>query len=525
MRNDKQKICLRLGDGLYNAGLLGFMKVLDFGGIPNVATGTELVFSVQNGMENFTKAYFGCLLDCFGRRTAAQNLKNALLQIRLRAQDRSDTFLQFLADTVKALSERMAMNSYVAAAQIAQKRGEKYDFQKEARKIKSEKEVEKQIAALSVFLEKFDTYLDVFQMKDIAYNYVQLYWNGIAFLHRQKTTEEFEAAFQMEFMLPVESFHSKKNKAAHACFQCGRKLPPGVESLAWINDQGVDIRRKTNGFWNFEVDLALCPYCRLVYACLPLGFRTMGREGIFINDNRSLRRLREANLYDMADGEAQSESFGALIGKFVLNAEMTEARNRLENIQVIRRDASGYRVNILSPRLLRSLTNARIPLKVLLDRNRKIFREVLSAVLDGRELYDYIIQGARYALQKGYSVTIYYNVLLIQRILYSKGDNRMKTYMEEGRRAGKALQARIAASVNEKKTTGLTYALLTALQTRDADRFVLILIRQYTSLNMEIPEIFFSLKESDRAFQDIGQAFIMGLHAGKRKDLDKEAEQ
>ena len=512
---------LYLSDALYNAGLLGFIRVLRKGGIRYTVEERSLSFETEDIVDKFTEAYFEELLDLYGMNTVAYKLREKMDAITRNPCDIDDTLKGEIDEACKMITERMGKASYKAGCEIIKKRGEPFDFAQCAQSIKSESDYMRKIDLLILFNDKFQTYLHVFQMKEIVYTCVQLYWSNVAFLHKQKNTDEFEAAFQSEFISPIETYKPKRGAHTLACFQCGCVLPSGTAGMAWINDQGVDIKRKANDFYGFEIDISPCPLCRLVYACLPLGFHTYSKEGIFINDNRTIESLIEANAFDYSI--TGNDSYAQLISKFVLEAELKEASEKLGNISVLRRTEQGYRVNILSPAILYRLKRAEKNLRFLQEHNPFSFREVIAWILDGKQLYAYIISKCKEALSKGYPLYIYYMILKIQIQISYEEENRMN-YINSATNAGMSLRSRITNSVNEKKTVGLSLILLNDLQTGNKDHFFNVIARQFLSLNMDIPMIFNKSLQDDELFMQIGNAFVLGLNNSLTKKDTKQQE-
>lgn len=292
--------------------------------------------------------------------------------------------------------------------------------------------------------------------------------------------------------------------------------------MAWVNGLGVDVKRKANDFYHFEIDISPCPYCRLVYACLPIGFYTYAREGIFFNENHTVASLRAANAFDPELLESDSNFYG-LLSRFIVDADLREAEKKLANIQVLRRTESGYRVNILSPQLLEDMGRAKEYFKRLQESNPMVLRDVLALVLDGQRLYSYIIRACKNSLSKGYPIGIYYVVLEIQTIMSKKEDHRMSS-ISQAKNAGMAMRVKIQSSVNEKKIVGMTYHLLNALQTGNVNRYLNILARQCASLNMDIPSVFLETLQDEARFLEIGNAFLIGLNMSARKDPAKHTQ-
>ena len=95
-------------------------------------------------------------------------------------------------------------------------------------------------------------------------------------------------------------------------------------------------------------------------------------------------------------------------------------------------------------------------------------------------------------------------------------------YLKYVKKRGYELQTEIAKRLNGKNTVTLSYGLLNALQAGDKNRFLQLVMRQYLSLSLPIPDLFIETITDDEAFRAIGNAFLIGLNE-KRKEEETEA--
>lgn len=85
-------------------------------------------------------------------------------------------------------------------------------------------------------------------------------------------------------------------------------------------------------------------------------------------------------------------------------------------------------------------------------------------------------------------------------------------YLKDVKKRGYELQTEIAKRLNGKNTVTLSYGLLNALQAGDKNRFLQLVMRQYLSLSLPIPDLFIETITDDEAFRAIGNAFLIGLN-------------
>ena len=543
------EICLHTNDALYNAGLLGLKRVLDrmnelydpdipYGDVQ----GSSIYVQKEAFSEKFTTAYFDVLIEQYGNDTVYKSLMDELEKVlQWNAQQGNDNFERNLKECMSMLNEKFKRNSYIAGFKILKDYYHiDYDFVGTAKALKNETDVQKQIDVLQdikMQLENRDV-KHVLLLKDIAYTRVQNYWSGVSFLHRTKNKEPFEQAFNEYFIHSITEFAPKKGKKAMGCFQCGRTLQAGASSTAWVNETMPDVKRKTDSFWNYIPDIMMCPFCMLVYACLPLGFTTFANEGVFVNDCRSIKALESANIFTDVSDELKNDTFAAVINRFTLTADEKQAKGELQNVQVVRCSGGNYKVNTLTADMLEAFIHLKPTFKKLLKANPRLFHQTMASVLNGQELYGMMLKGYRDALQKGYSLTIYKWVLDIQIEMFGRKKEKKALETDEkakwaAYKSGQALRNKIKlvskesgkAKANEKRLVGVTYRLLNALQSSDYSLFMDTIERQYISLNLDIPKAFLCAIGNDEMLEIIGHAFVQGLNSKIEVEDNKEAGQ
>ncbi len=529
------KHTLQLNDALYNAGLLGLVRVMERMKIPlENERGTSLTVDdsiFEDG--KFTEAYFDELCARYQSQTKYAKLMQELSHYTGKNPEIPDKTDKDYRAWVTSVKTKLESDSYKAAYEIvAKQETEAFDFRPLIQKWKSYKEPAQQISCVPELYEKLKQYGKTFVLKDIAYNFVQPYWGGIAFLNRNKNKDPFEQTFEKEFIQPILSYKPKKGKKVYHCLQCDAVLSGAIADarMSWIEDVGIDVKRKTNGFWNFNIDLGTCPLCKLVYACMPIGFRSIAYEGVFINSNTDFKRLKSLN--DLKPKDPTEGSFAMIINDFIGRAEQTGAENKLKNIQVIRRSRNDdgqweYRVNILSAELLKKFKQCEESLERLIKINPRLHRQVINEILEGKNLYPLLYWQYRRTLRDKHSLGIYFPVLCVQIMMFNGKEKNCMTenYLWHVRRKGYDLQVGIAKRLNSKNTVTLSYGLLNALQAGDKNRFLQLVMRQYLSMNLQVPDLFINAIADDEKFRAVGNAFLIGLNGEepKKKEEEKKA--
>ena len=79
--SEEVRITLHLNDALYNAGILGFLRVLEKGKISYELSDQIISFSSDEMIDKFTNAYFDTLLAMYGSETGAYRFCEALANL------------------------------------------------------------------------------------------------------------------------------------------------------------------------------------------------------------------------------------------------------------------------------------------------------------------------------------------------------------------------------------------------------------------------------------------------------------
>ena len=67
-------------------------------------------------------------------------------------------------------------------------------------------------------------------------------------------------------------YESDKKKYKYNCFICNREIKNLDNDFSFLVNTGFDTNRKLSHVWDFINDVAMCPICKLVYSCVPVGF-------------------------------------------------------------------------------------------------------------------------------------------------------------------------------------------------------------------------------------------------------------
>lgn len=544
-----EKITIRLNNFLFNAGVVGFVYMLEnnkdiFRSLYQI-DGSEMLVAPElftDEKVDLSLVYFNSLQSRFKADTAWNRLvelEGEITRLDLTSDDGQKKLDLTINDGLLGKYKKLESNSYKSGYEIVKQQfGDAYDVLTEWKSLKKEKDKELQRENLLQILRFIKKYPQVFCYKDIAYNKVQYIWNGVAFLYAQNSKKDMLQCYNDTFVTPLRNFLNNPKKGKDRCIECGETIKKDdAMGLSWLQ-MGVDHKRKKSYFWDFIPDSFLCPVCSFIYSCAPLGFAfAAGRsDAVFINNNISITDLIQDNKTTDLKLEKRKNA-GEIC--YYLTSELIQKAIRLkeheiDNIQVVIRHNGLYEIGIISKDKLEILKIKQcqssfeklIPIHIKIGKNDylSIYREVLRNFLANINQHPLIDKILRTEERPWYT----WHILRIQ--IFSKGGSKMSiTYFKakESRDCGLALRKAIAGKNDEQtdnKVRGLAYQLLNALQVRDVNRFMEVICRIYTGLGKEIPAVFlqmFNGKDED-TFRNLGYAFILGLKGGNERADNKQ---
>jgi len=539
-------LSVTLNHFLYNAAILGFYNIIrDEPGVRIQNNSISFPVEIFDGFED---KYIYKMISVFGDTTIYseilqryRNIKNAPIT----------------EDTVKKIEEffgyatdKLTRASYMSGYDIINKfgNGVKLDVPKILKEIKKTKDPKVKIQMFEPIEKYLQENKETLCMKDIMYTKITPFWQGVSFLNTSNNKKDIKACYKEYFVDPVIKYVNKTSKGKFSCIECSL---PVIQSdsfgMAWLNDVGIDLKRKKSYYWNFKPDSFLCPVCNLIYSCIPLGFIVVGREGLFINDNSDFNTLIKCNSTEGLEVssiyEAENKIYGRLLARLVQHADNILAKREIQNIQVIRRKYYGddkvrYGLNTLSYDRLRVLQhrqkdfNYLIGFSLVINQEYvNIYDQVISNFFAGRNQFGLLHQILTLAFTDPNVNKIPYasSILRIQAVT-RKGGNKMSVSLmnlqkmqKDGLRLRKMLSSQTVEELEQKqsgragesdidnKLRGYVYHLLNALKTRNKENFMDVILRMYTGLGQPVPELFIEMLKDENIFLELGYAYLIGL--------------
>lgn len=545
-----EKIRVYLEDWLLNSGLVGFYNIL-YKSKDTVTIGENyLEFDIEV-LNNFEEKYFSYFISEYEKNLTWYKIVSfediIYTYERNKFEEFDDKGLEsinkYISDTAKRF---IKSNSYIAAFELLGIKEEMQSLEKELMPLKLKKGQSLQDAipdAVKTFniLKKIISYLKKEEVKryvaakNVMYSIIKNGWNGVCFLNPQTKEKDMYKDYKEYFVNPaIEYFNADKTSYKYNCFACDKKMKDMKNDLAFLNEIGFDVNRKSSHVWDFNNDIAVCPICKLVYSCAPAGFSYAIDSGIYVNENISM--LSAINVNNKIKREVlkttvtnRSLTYRALV-ESIKEQFADSSKYELSDVQVVRYVNDKYRFNILTKNVLKLVYECREELGELISSGYRevntyfnIYDIVLDNLFNSQNMYLLMHKMLLYKITD--PSNCYFNWK--QTINVMKVNNsfmRRLGYMEnikndivaDGNRQGYFLrEAYKKKDPATSKLSGIAYRLLNALKVNDKDMFMDTVLNCYLYVKKAVPPILLEALKDEDVFKTVGYAFVSGLIEGQ----------
>lgn len=553
--NDNGYFKVSLDTFLYNAGIVGFIQVLENS---KAEIDKDYIINEQDlsiskkflKKADLSQLYIDSMIKNFGdKSTISETFKNIDYLISKEGIEEKE-----FNSKINSIIDSLSSNSIKTGCETLQSNGLKIKIQENINNIKkNKKDIDKIKKYLKEIQNDYRNNKEVKQtllMKNIMYAKIQPFWSNKAFLNPQKSKKDLKNEFYETFEKPLKSI-IEETKGKYNCITCGMQTSSSMDTT-FLFEVGVDTGRKKSAFWNCNPDSFICPICSFIYACSPLGFRDIGNLMFFINQNDSIKTLISMNIAGRIIDEKKDAHYIAY--NTIINKALDEKMKELNSIQVIIRNKNGYSFNTIGHDTLKIIKSIKGELEVISksyliipkDNRFDIYKICLENILNFRNQWNLIyllLMNFEKDGEKGY--TINYTVKTIFTILkiqikqnhIFREDINMNDKINLSYIACKSgdEMRRIIIGVNndrnlldmeekeaDNKLRGLVYQLINSIHTSNIDLFLSNITRLYTGMNLTIPNIFTRIFERDEDFKEIGYAYVLGLKGAYYNNKEKE---
>ena len=544
------EIRVELGNWQFNAGIVGLYSVLKNHDENSVRMDSEALYFDSEELENFEEKYFNYLIKVYEKTLSWYKIvsfKDRLDYLKNKEIDEKD--LNEINTYVKdVLKKYLKSNSYVAAYDFISGDINPTEAEKKLKTInlKKKEKIEdknKEIKELLDQIEKIIEYCSSLTAKkyicgkNLIYNIIKNGWDGVSFLYRQTKEKDIYKDFKNYFISPINEYlESDKKKYKYNCFICNREIKNLDNDFSFLVNTGFDTNRKLSHVWDFINDVAMCPICKLVYSCVPVGFSYVFGTGIFINANTNIKNLINVNTRIKTDIYKEENLSG--IYK-VLNRELQkDMEYELEDIQLVRFENEKYYFNILSKNMIRVIIESIDDLKKIESTTYKINGETYSLndelnkkLLNNENLFNLIhkllyskVSGDSNYLSAGAVFsTIKINFRMLKGIGYM--ENRELNILPRARSAGEQLKKKYEGKKSEHKLQGICYRILNGIKTNNITMVMDTILNSYLYCDESVPKIIMEMMSDEETFKELGYSFVTGLLSKEfddKKDENKE---
>lgn len=507
-----------LGDWLYNAGIVGFLKIFEFNdSINDITRGDNFISFNREILTDFHEKYFYFVYQKANTiEDKAEKLKNLLSSETTKEED----IKKFINSII---SSKTMKNDAVISELLA-----------ETKKSKNWRGIaNKLIEALPGHWKR---------NKDLySKYYLQGFYEGKS-IFNANVKSKIKELFQRDFIMPLFS-NVKQKKKVHYCKVCNGRIAKkdtffdeGVFKLS-----GASVNEFRNFYWNLIPNTHICSLCELIYLCSFAGLsnlRSIGgyRKYLFVNLDTTVDDLYKINnTVENLILPSRENPYKAVIRKMLLDFQQKRSQWTLGNILFVEFDTESapYKIQHFHiPSYVAKLFkgdnyNDFKQLDGFYYKERQedaesinVLKKIIDNLLCGISLYGILNKTLRdLLLGKHNRSNGLFNIVKIQKSLdiYKIGRDDMKEkatkklwslYYE-----GQSISKDLRDKGSENKIDSIAYKMLSALRLRDAKSFYDTVLRLYMNLGKEVPATFLETFSTDSVLdaEALGYAFLTGL--------------
>ena len=552
------EITLTTKDWLFNAGLAGFINIIsantekkEFWEIKN----NSFTFDIKV-LEHFEDDFFNFFIKRYKNVLTFSKLISSekIIDDFLELENYSEEKILKINDVIDFFKSKLKLNSFISAYDYI-KQGLKDKILSDEKKLKkikidkkgnfSNKEVKNNLLMLKKIISEIKTeekQRNHIAAKNVAYSVINRAWNNVSFFNHSKTGNDIFEEYKEYFVKPAVDFlNENKNKMNLYCTLTGVKMRYSKKSIAFLNDMGYDIAKKTSNGWNHHSEIVISPLAILIYSCIPAGFTYLFSNGIFVNANSDLNELIRINNVISYKVLEEKEKISHFIESII--DELGNYKYEVSDIQVIRLENLKYKFQSLSKERLQKLAACKGELQTIKNKYYKnekneycYLYDLADAIVEDKQLEQFLNFLCRiYILRNldlNYSSESLFNILKINAKIERKGKFSMEEKKKEInqlyyiRQKGIEFRTRyIAKSGNDKKIETLTFKLLESLRAGNIKKFMDEILSVHMYAGIPVESAFVKAISDEKAFYNAGYAFVIGILGKNNKKEGEDNEE
>jgi len=512
----------KLNNYLFNAGLLGFYNIIEFNNEKaNLVKiyGNKIKVPVTI-FENFEKDFINYFIDKYEKEMMYTTIIDRINKIKISAVGEENS-VEDIKKEIKYINSKLLRGSYKSGyAIIKDSENDIFSVESEIKKINSLiknknfdlKNINKIFNQIEEYLKK---HKNILCMKDISYSIITTYWSNYSFLLKTAVKNDIGIEYNQKFVKKILKYDKKENfsKLKKTCIECGNSINDELgHPMSWLNEIGVDNSRKKSHYWNFKPDGVLCPFCALIYSCVPAGFINVNRTGIFINNSESFEALKKINDDRILEynkiSDLEKNMYYRIANKLEDKENEIKSTNLIQNIQVIKKtridkDNIKSQFILLDNNMLKLFKMCNKEFNYLTNKfvkiNDLLIKLIKLSIVDGKRVNTEMLNSIL-------------NVQVIKEVIGGKKMDSKKVYIMS--KKGLELRYTMKSKTDnyESKLRSFAYKLLNALKTKNINNFMDMIMRMYISVNKEVPTLFLESIQDEDVFAAYGYAYLIGLN-------------
>ncbi len=561
----EEKIRIELSDWQFNAGIVGFCNILEHAK-EEVKEENQYIEIKLESLENFAEKYFNYFIEKYHKYTPWYRIVSYKSIMESHKYNNFKNFdeksLNALNDYIRKMKGNngyLKRNNHKKVYPFIKHDADVLELEKKLKPVNLRKndKLEDKLGEIKELYKIIDEIISYFNSrsgkkhiaaKGVIYSVINNGWDNVCFLNRQPRENNVYKDYQGYFVdTAIDYIKSDKEKFKYNCFVCDQKMENLNNDMSFLNGTGFDVTRKSSHVWNFNNDVAICDLCRLIYSCLPAGFTYGYNNGIFINNNNSVNsllrtnRIIRDNILNADEKDNRSLTYRALINA-IKKEHSSSIQYELQDVQIVRYKDEKYRFNILSKDILTVIRASANEIDRLINTGYResrnyfnVYDMMMERLLNNYNMFTLIHKLLIYKITESETITTYYHTghimnLNIININYLKGVggvdkvNDNKALVEKFRAFGYHLRREYIKKdkdADRSKIRGISYRLLNALKTRNAEMFMHNIVTSYMYIGKTIPSQLTLALEDEELLGIVGYAFVTGLN-GWIKDENKD---
>jgi CRISPR-associated protein Cst1 len=532
-----------LGDWLYNAGIVGFLRInnhlWEVKSEKLISRDESLLKIGDNYIEidrkifsGFTDRFFNYAFSLYSKYDVA------LQQLRRLISDLDDsTFEKVSKDFNQVLKGYPILEK-----KVKEKIGNfvAKDYLELSNVVENTLKIMKEDKAdfIKDFVEN-----EIKKFLSIHYGQKSFLNRGVKEDKRQKFYEDFEKPL-------LDGKKSSKHK--HRCVICGDR--PAKENLSF--DTGLSTifglnKDATNFLWDFDARIPICEICEVIYFCTFAGLTELNGKYYFVNQDNTVEDLFiEAGSFEKRlKREYDEKADDFLFIRFItdlLQSKKLQSEYIIQNINFI--EVEIKKLSMSEKRLVKVFNfNIDRNTAEFIKENHENFKslsksyftfpddktrvyilmEFLNSILKKNLNYEFLykifksrIKGKAYISYSNLSKLIHMYLFYLKKLGGEEMDLRKESlwamYMQ-----GQDLLKRLKERDAENKIPSIAYKLLNALKIGDVNQFMDVIMRVYIAYDLEIPYLLTKVLQDKDNFYLLGYSFLNGL-LGKEYQAQEE---